>query len=217
MESWDSSDRQVLLQRCVGLDEHGQVPDLGTIRANRRSLAHSIFAALNLTEDDTVLDLGSGPGCIARWLAPRVKQMHCADIAPGFLALCQEELQGIDNAFCHLIPFGDLSALHDIGITAVYASALFIHFNIYDVYIYLQEIYNVLAPGGRVWFDYKPFDLNAKFQRHLNFYRSDREMLPRLLNYQHPETIDHIARHIGFDGGVIEGSVFRLLTPAQVP
>jgi cyclopropane fatty-acyl-phospholipid synthase-like methyltransferase len=200
--SWDHTDRTVLLQRCVGLQSFGIQPKVELIRRSRIALANYIYDTLRLTHDDVVLDLGSGPGYIARHLAPKVKQLHCADISQDYLAMCQEETSDLSNVTCHLIPFADLSSLYDSKITAIYPSALVVHFNIYDVCLYLQEFFKLLPPHGQVWLDFKSvIDLpinDTRFQRHMQIYKTDRSQIVRLLQYQHPDIIENIAQQVGF-------------------
>lgn len=200
-DPWDHADRTVLLQRCVGLESFGIQPDIADIRRGRHALAGYIYTTLELTSDDVVLDLGSGPGYIASCLAPLVKHIHCADVSPGYLALCQDETAGL-NVTCHLIQFGNLSALHDHGITAIYASAVFVHFNIYDVYLYLLACHALLPEGGRLWLDYKAvtnLTITCKrFQRHAEVYKRNRSAIASVLHYHHPDTMAELIHQVGF-------------------
>lgn len=199
--SWDSDSRKVLLQRCVGLASLGIEPDVESIRQSRYALARYIDDTLHLTRDDVVLDLGSGPGHIAAHLAPWVQHVYCADISKDYLAMCAEEVAGL-NVSCHLIPFADLSEFYERNITAIYASAVFLHFNTYDVCLYLEECWKLLSPGGRMWLDYKPASElsihDARFRRHMELYKADRSKIVRLLHYHYPHLIEGIAQQIGF-------------------
>src|SRR5689334_3138369 len=105
--SWDSESRKVLLQQCVGLASFGIEPNVESIRQSRYALANYIDDTLHLVSTDVVLDLGSGPSYIAALLAPWVYHIYCADISKDYLAMCAEEVAGL-NASCHLLPFADL-------------------------------------------------------------------------------------------------------------
>lgn len=197
----------MLLQRCVGLESFGIQPDVTNIRRGRQALANYIHATLALTSDDVVLDLGSGPGYIASCLAPLVKHLHCADVSQGYLALCLDETAGL-NVSCHLMPFADLTALHTCGITAIYASAVFVHFNIYDVYLYLRACHALLPEAGRLWLDYKAVtNLTTdceRFRRHAAVYKHDRSAIARVLHYHHPDAMAELVQQIGFTNTEID-------------
>lgn len=171
-------------------------------------MAKFISQTLQLSKDDVVLDFGSGPGFIARTLCDEVKKLYCVDLSDGFIAMCKEELKDTANTECHLIPYSDLSCVYEKGITAIYASAVFIHLNIYDVYIYLQEFHNVLGVGGRVWLDFKTSHnlsiTDPNFVTHLKFYRTHRKQSTemhyhsRLMNYYSFDAMENLASQVGF-------------------
>jgi cyclopropane fatty-acyl-phospholipid synthase-like methyltransferase len=95
-----------------------------------------------------VIDLGSGCGFIADALAPDVAHLWCADISKSFLDYAKKVTQKHANVTCQQIEFGKLSGLPQV--TARYSVAVFIHFNLYDCYLYLTQCYNCLESNGRL-------------------------------------------------------------------
>jgi len=137
--NWDFVEKRELLYALVGYD-FGMEPEkrLDEIREYKAKESNFLLHALKLTKDDVVLDLGSGCGFIARVAAPLCKQLYCLDISSEFLRFAQDELAQFRNVGFHRMPFGNLHFLDDKKITKGYANAVFIHFNFFDVVIYLR-------------------------------------------------------------------------------
>lgn len=176
---WNFQDAQSKLL-ALGV-ENGNTSDVEAIIASRHARKNEIKSRLELTPSDIVLDLGSGMGFIAEVIAPEVSQLHCADISENFLADCRQRLTRIHNIECQKIEYGDLSRLYSKGITKVYSTLLFIHFNFYDIYFYLLELNRCLDFGGQIYFDYNDgerFSLVEKsdsFHEHINIYKENRD------------------------------------------
>jgi hypothetical protein len=107
------------------------------------------------------------------------------------------------NCRFHLTPYADLSCLDGTGLTAVYATAVFIHFNPYDIFFYLQECARLLPVGGKVFFDYcdgERFSIHdSAFLGHGGGYRGDRSKIFNVLNYVSPGIVANISRQLGFE------------------
>ena len=188
---------------CVG-KTYGENPldKVDKIRSTKAHEANNIIELLSLTSSDTVVDLGSGCGFIARALAPKVNKLYCLDISEDFLNYCKQETQHNNNVECYLVEYADLSPLANHNITAIYATALFIHFNLYDVYHYINACYNCLPTGGRLMFDFlnsQKLDItNDTFKRHSAAYLNDISVLSTCTYHNHPETVEKIYTQIGF-------------------
>jgi hypothetical protein len=81
-------------------------------------------------------------------------QIHCADLNKDFLAFCSNELSDVPNAACHLIRYADFSSLQDLQINKAYSTAVWIHFNFYDMVLNLLALNLLLPCGGFLYFDY---------------------------------------------------------------
>jgi hypothetical protein len=149
------------------------------------------------------MDLGSGCGFVGRTIAPMVASLHCVDLSQAFLDFCQRELAEFPNVSCHLINYADFSSLRSKGINKVYSTAVWIHFNFYDVYHYLTALHGVLPRGGTVYFDYADPDgialgAGTIFKSHAAGYFGDRTTIACQLNYNSRKAIEAALGLTGF-------------------
>jgi len=66
------------------------------------------------------------------------------DISKDFAAFCTNELGEFGNVSVHVMDYADFSMIRERP-TKIYAHGVFIHFNFYDMSVYLRNI----SPGGR--------------------------------------------------------------------
>jgi len=201
--NWEFANRRELLYALVGFD-FGPEPEtkLDAIRTYKANEAKFILETLAPTKEDRVLEIGSGMGFVARNFAPKCERMHCADISRDFLAACEEELREFSNVNCHLIPYGDLSSLKNLGINKAYSVAVFIHFHFYDIVIYLREVFEILVDGGRFVFgmsDTDTLDLNGDryFPGQVERYKKHRGETT-LMHWNSAAGVCRAAKAIGF-------------------
>lgn len=205
--NWDSSDELNLLDLYIGRDYSvygGNSLDL--IKKQKIIEAESIRNYLDLTKDDIVMDLGPGFGYIAEGIAPHVKRLLCVDISKSFLDKSKQELYAHKNVTFHHIKYGNFKMFRAVKVNAIYAMAVMIHFNVYDIYIYLKELYDCLDSSGKILFDFleiEEFKLDNDekikfFRRHAEYYSQDRQRIVELVHYNHFDTIKQLAENIGY-------------------
>lgn len=200
--TWESSNIDELLSLLVG-QEYGPNPreQLEHIMTNKRHEAQNIQKYLDLGTDDRVLDLGSGCGFMTNHLAGLVASIQCADISKSFLDYARRVNEQHTNVSYHHIPFADLSVVSPV--TAIYSVAVFIHFNLYDCYLYLKQCYNCLESQGRMLFDIlndSHVDVGSpRWQRHSDRYVKDKLNIFTNVHYNNPESIRRMTQQIGFD------------------
>jgi cyclopropane fatty-acyl-phospholipid synthase-like methyltransferase len=199
--SWESNDLNGLLNLLVG-QTYG--PDaafqIEVIKQNKYFESQNIKQYLNLTAQDTVIDLGSGCGFIADFITPEVAHCYLVDVSKSFLDYAKKVTHRHTNITYQQIEFGNLAALPPV--TAIYSVAVFIHFNLYDCYLYLKQCYNCLESGGRMLFNF----LNDKYldtttslwQRHTIRYLMDRSNAFTNLHYNSASAITKIIEQVGF-------------------
>lgn len=201
LKYWNSKDKNKLLDLLVG-DTYNYDPDkrLEKIVENKFYESQNIKKYLDLNKNDIVVDLGSGCGFIANHIADFVNQVKCVDISNDFLEYNKKVNQDKQNIKYVQINFGNFLSVGKFN--KLYSTAVFIHFNLYDCFLYLDEIYNNLDDSGKIVFDIlniKHLDINsAKWKRHINGYKKDRNKLFAYLYYHNPTDIINIAEQIGY-------------------
>ena len=127
-------------------------PDETTLQRTGAEMAERLRHALVLDRDQRVLELGCGVARIGRELAPHVGQWHGADISGPILKIARQRTAHLPNAHFHelgrpILPFADGS------FDRAYSHLVLFHLDKEDLFIYLNELRRVLAPGGLVYFD----------------------------------------------------------------
>ena len=115
--------------------------------------ARQVTEALELCADDRVLELGCGVARIGKLLAPHIKFWQGVDISENMVKVARERLADVPNAGADALERTSLSMFADGSFDKAYSVAVFIHMDKEDFFIYLQEIFRVLRPGGRIYFD----------------------------------------------------------------
>jgi len=197
MSKWDSNIDQGLLKLYVGTT-YNNLEELG---AEKEIQAKRIVKYLNINNTDTVLDIGPGLGFVASFVSPQCEKLICTDISSSFLIKATALLQSFNNIECKKMKHGDLSAFTSID--KIYCMAVFIHFNIYDVGIYLEQVYNSLKPGGKFLFDFYDADkfepTNEVYQRHKQIYAHNKDSLSKNINFNSKSAVEKLCIHYGFD------------------
>lgn len=127
-------------------------------------------------KDCNVIEIGPGAGIMLDWLAPKVNHLHCLDISKSILESCYSENQQHENVSYHFIEGSlELSSLKNIDF--VYSQSVFIHLSVLDFYVYFEELYNCLKPGGLIYIDIINSDDS-------NFSLQEKEYQNQLSNYK---------------------------------
>jgi cyclopropane fatty-acyl-phospholipid synthase-like methyltransferase len=203
--TWRFKDRISQLRAIAGTAFGTEVDEaLVKVREFKNFEASISAQDLALGADDVVAEIGSGYGFWATATAPLVRRILCLDISPDFLDLCRQEVACRPNIECHLIAPGDLSCLRASGVNKVYSAGVFIHFNLYDVVIYLKQIFELLPPGGRVMFNIANADCDTLFefdqwQLAVQWYWENKTRLFELMQFNSPPTVIKLAERLGFE------------------
>jgi len=204
-----SSDFRNMLISLIGY-RFGDKPEerLDEIRAERSRYAEGFVQLAGIKPGDTVLEIGSGCGFGTAAIARRAREVIACDISPAFLEYAKQECAGFDNVRFIQVNSRDLSAVSDRSVNAVVAISVFIHLNLYDMYLYFREFQRILRARGTVVFDFadmnrlfgglRAYGNNDLFLEHAEYYRADPASLPGLIQWNYARGITGIARAAGF-------------------
>jgi ubiquinone/menaquinone biosynthesis C-methylase UbiE len=113
--------------------------------------AAQVSTALDIGENDLVLELGCGVGRIGRELAPRCRHWTGVDISENMIEHARDRLITCDNVSFHRLDRNNLDMLEDNSIDKAYSIAVFCHMDKEDLYLYMQELNRIVRPGGTVF------------------------------------------------------------------
>jgi ubiquinone/menaquinone biosynthesis C-methylase UbiE len=205
----DTEDFRGMLINLIGY-RFGPRPEehLDQIRKDRARYAMRFIKMAGVRQSDIVLDLGSGCGFGTATIARHVSQVIACDISSAYLAFARRECTDFGNVQFHAITNHDLSPVDDDSVDAVISMAVFIHLNLYDIYLYFEEFSRVLKPGGKVLIDFANMNRlfswipnrsqNQQFLSHAGFYRDDPRALAELVQWNSARGIRGVARSLGF-------------------
>ncbi|MFA5305909.1 MAG: class I SAM-dependent methyltransferase [Candidatus Babeliales bacterium] len=123
--------------------------------------------ALQLCKNDVLLDCGGGPGWITFHLAPFVWNATMFDYSPELVKKAQAQAQAFNNVFIFqddiltMQQFKLVDPIHPIFTKVLVGSVLQYLSNMDEVQTALQNIYNVMRPGGKCLLTHNP-DLSKK-------------------------------------------------------
>ena len=178
------------------------------IRRERQAYADGFLKLAGVNANDMVLELGSGCGFGTRALALKAGTVLACDISEAYLSFARQELDDLDNIQFHHVASRDLSPIAENSIDKVISISVFIHFNLYDIYLYFTEFRRILKKGGRVVFDFADSHrLNGgirskvlidQFLEHAPYYRDVPSNLPGLVQWNSARGIRGAAKLAGF-------------------
>ena len=205
----DTADYRNMLISLIGY-RFGEHPEerLDEIRAERAKYAEGFLKLAGLGSNHDVIDLGSGCGFGTAAIARRVRTVQACDISPAFLQVAKRECADLSNVQFHAIESRNLDSLPAQSVDAVISMSVFIHLNLYDVYLYFMAFRRVLRPGGKVVFDFADMNrLFARFRKHGNddlflehagYYGENPAALSGLIQWNSARGITGVASSAGF-------------------
>jgi SAM-dependent methyltransferase len=197
--------------------------DEGVLRATGGYSARQVAAALELTKDDRVLELGCGVGRIGRELAGRVGHWHGVDISSNMVEVARTRLAPYANTSASVLTRTRLDGIDDASFDKAYSVAVFIHMDKEDFFLYLTELRRVLKPGGRLFFDvwnlahpigWKRFDYEVR--SHVGADPAQRKDVARN-QFSTPQEVQIYLRQAGFDGVLMLDDSPQIQAVAVVP
>ena len=111
-----------------------------------------------LDPEFTALDLGCGPGRIARHVAPRVRRLVCADVSRVMINRARTHLADHSNVEYKLVDGRTLAAFPTATFDVVYAHAVFFLFDLVPALGLLDEVCRILRTGGAAVISFRTID-----------------------------------------------------------
>ena len=203
MSGWEGDSIQRLIE-LVG----GDVSETYEHLQQRSIEAYKYRFEEFLSEDDTVLDFGSGLGFGANAFADSVKKYVCADISRSMLSNVPNNVERIH------IRRNDLSKLNKYKFSKIIVHAVFVHLEVPEIVYYLKKFKPLLEDNGEVLFTYKNLDLldisDDLFVNHTEQLMSNREFQARSISYASPSVIRRLAEQLGYKYVEVNDYVFDL-------
>ena len=166
---------------------------------DRQQRAQEVVGWCSIQPVSRGFEIGSGEGTVARILAAQCQSLDCNDISQSFLAKARANCAQYPNVSFHRIESEYLDHLPANSFDFGFSLNVFIHFNAYDVFHYLQSVKRILKPGGVFYFDACSLGEQTMplFREHAELYKRAPEGVRGLLNYNHPKTLQFLVREVG--------------------
>lgn len=121
-------------------------------------------ATVGYGKHDLILEIGCGVGRVGRALAPLCRHWFGSDISGEMLKHAAKRLASFSNVTFVELNDVNLEMFPDNGLDLTYCTVVFMHLYEWDRYRYVQEMFRVLRPGGRCYFDNMDITSNPGWQ-----------------------------------------------------
>ncbi|MBO8180452.1 MAG: class I SAM-dependent methyltransferase [Archaeoglobus sp.] len=156
-----------------------------------------------VNKDSIILDVGCGMGRVEKFIAPYCKEIHGVDVSGKMIKLARKNLKDCRNVFFHKNNGKDLRIFPENTFDFIFSVITLQHLEKEDAYIYIEEIYRVLKPGGKVYLQFPNFLSDEVFKWFVNYAKKGSRHIARVRGYTMPE-VEKIMRYVGFRNLSIE-------------
>lgn len=121
---------------------------------------YEMFSQLNLT---SVVELACGHGAHVPMYVDKCGQVTLVDILDKNIDFCRERFKDCPNVSYYRNNGYDLREIADNSCTALFTYDSMVHFEMFDVFTYLQETRRILVDGGKALFHHSNFNDPASY------------------------------------------------------
>lgn len=199
--SWDFDPKELLYSYVGAAFSYDDLDEIMASKSTHE--ANHVADMIELKPTDVVLDVGSGYGHIAAGLAPRVKSYICADISSNMMEHCKKSTENLSNISYEIFPRPNIMGMSKYSPNKIFSNSVFIHMTMFEIVSYMRQCYNLLPPGGIMYFNFQDADFMAGgddpvFEDMLSRYLADPEEVT-LMHWNSFQAIRGIAQRIGFE------------------
>ena len=174
--------------------------------------ADELDSNVRLKPTDVVLDLGCGPGFIAREVRKRVAVVYCWDVNYDMSEYARRKHAG---ALRYGVTAQDkvttdpLGGIADNSLDVFYAYAVFIHHDVYTITSYFEALSRKAKLGGRIYFQIVPGETfrpdDPTWREHYRIWQGRPNFWIMAMHVNGRDTVARIARTYGFRQVVAAG------------
>ncbi|MEE1258101.1 MAG: class I SAM-dependent methyltransferase [Lachnospiraceae bacterium] len=117
------------------------------------------FKSLNL---DNVIEIACGHGRHVPHYVDKAGKVTLVDILEENMVICKERFKDKDNIVYYKNNGFNLEKLDSDAYTSVFSYDSMVHFELFDVYEYLKDIYRVLKKGGKALLHHSNYEEDYK-------------------------------------------------------
>lgn len=167
--------------------------------------ADELDSNVKLKPTDIVLDLGCGPGFIAREVRKRAAAVYCWDVNADMSAYARKKHAGALRyglTTQDKVTTDPLGGIADNSLDVFYAYAVFIHHDVYSITSYFEALARKAKLGARVYFQIVPGEAfrpdDPTWREHYRIWQAKPNFWIMAMHVNGRDTVGRIARTYGF-------------------
>lgn len=150
------------------------------------SLFFKLFRELDLKN---TIEIACGWGRHVPYYIDKAEEITLVDILEENMVICKERFKDKKNIIYYKNNGFNLSGLSEGRYTSVFSYDSMVHFELFDVYEYLRDIYRVLIPGGKALLHHSNYSAD---------YKTNFAVAPHARCFMNKQVFSYMANRVGF-------------------